>query len=288
MVLIKIGKEEYHVDKKLMQLWNKNSLEHVEKYNTDRVYVIAGRERVGKTTWANQQMGAIEPSAFVDIPTYLTHWAFTPDEFDNAVRTLKNSVIIYDEAFSGLSSRSAMSRVNKRLIQTLMEMGQNNNIVFILLPSFFLLDVYPAMLRSDGLFHIEQERGKKTRVWKGYNRADKNKIYQLGLKKGWSYTMKSRYSGRFFPQWAGGEKYYKAYLSRKRQSLGYAKDKQVETVMIEEKYKEMTSKLLKILYETNFKSLRKLSDWLKENNFEISHNQIGKIMGGVGKSPVNQ
>jgi hypothetical protein len=43
-----------------------------------------------------------------------------------------------------------------------MEMGQNNLVVFIVLPTIFLLEMYPAVLRSEALFHIY--KNKKDRL----------------------------------------------------------------------------------------------------------------------------
>jgi len=139
----------YHVDNKLVKLWTKNSLEEMNHKNSDKFYVVDGRERIGKSTWTIQQACYIDKK-MRDLKVFLSRICFTVDEFDHACKHVKNGVVIFDEAFRGLSSRSALSKTNKRLISTLMEMGQNNNIVFLVLPSFFMLDIYPAMLRSNG------------------------------------------------------------------------------------------------------------------------------------------
>jgi len=219
MGVVEAGGTSYHVDHKTLNLWEKNSLKKLEKYNSDKVYIVDGRERSGKSWWAIQQMGALEPNLFKNKDKFLSRVCFTPEDFHKAVRETKNGVIIFDEAFRGLSSRAALSKINKKLIQTLMEMGQNNNLVFIILPSFFLLDIYPAMLRSDGLFHIYQDNKTKLRAFIGYNRQDKNVIYQQGIKKGWKYIAHSSFRGRFSGKFPGGEEFEKAYLKKKRRSL---------------------------------------------------------------------
>lgn len=205
----------YHVDRKLVTLWGKNSLYNMKKYNNDRVYIVDGRERAGKSWFAFQQMCYLEPSLLNDVEKFTSRICFSPNEFDKTCRNLKNGVIVFDEAFRGLSSRSSLSKTNKMIVQTLMEVGQNNNIIFIVLPSFFLLDVYPAMLRSDNLFHIYQEPKTRMRAFVGYNRDDKNKIYQEGLRKGWKYTVYSKFKGRYYGKFPGGKKFEEAYLKKK-------------------------------------------------------------------------
>ena len=208
-----------YIDINLKNLWDRNSLDRLNDKNTDRVYIIDGRERSGKSTFAIQQACALEPSLLESPEKFVSRIVFTPEDFHEVIRNTKNGVIIFDEAFRGMSIRSTMSKVNKNIIQTLMEMGQNNNIVFIVLPSFFMLDLYPAMLRSDGLFNIYENRRSKRRCFRGWNRADKNRMYQIGAKKGWNYIIKSRFRGCFSKAFPGGVEFEKAYIKKKENAL---------------------------------------------------------------------
>ena len=212
-------KPPYHVDKKLKRLWEKNSLEVMKKKNSDRVHIVDGREGSGKSYWTIQQACYIEPSLLESPEKLVSRICFSPEEFREIIRETKNGVIIFDEAFRGFSSRAAMSRINKILVQTLMEMRQNNNIVFIVLPSFFLLDIYPAMLRSDILFNIYEDKKNNKRAFRGYNRKDKNSIYQIGLKRGWTYPFDSHFKGRFYNKFPGGETFLDAYIKKKADAL---------------------------------------------------------------------
>lgn len=213
------GPVSYHINDELKAHWDKNSIKNMQKNNQDRVYIVDGMERTGKSWWAIQQFAYLDPAALSSPEKFVSRICFTADEFFDAVRTVRNGVIVFDEAFRGFSSRASLSRTNKKLVQALMEMGQNNNIVFIVLPSFFLLDMYPAMLRSHGLFHIQIEKRTQRRVWYGYNRGDKNTIFTLGAKKGWTYKKKTHFKGYYFNKFPGGEEYEKAYLAKKRKSL---------------------------------------------------------------------
>lgn len=209
----------YYLSPQLKLLWDKTSLEKMKKKNMDRVYIVDGRERLGKSTFAFQQGAYIDKKILSSPEEFCSRVCFTPEDFHEAVKNTKNGVIFFDEAFRGLSSRSAMSKVNKLIIQTLMEMGQHNNIVFIILPSVFMLDVYPAMLRSDGLFNIFEDRKSGKRCWRGYNRRDKNQIYQIGIRKGWNYFLPTRFRDWFFKKFPGGDEFEKAYLAKKAHAL---------------------------------------------------------------------
>lgn len=276
MAIINIQGEDYSVTKILVEFWNKNSLENMKKKNSDRVYIVDGRERSGKSTWTIQQMGYLDPEAFKDVETFLSRVCISAEEFNETARKVKNGVVIFDEGFRGFSSRSALSKTNKILIQTLMEMGQNNNILFIVLPSFFLLDMYPALLRSNALFHIEEDVKTKIRVFKGYNNADKNYMYRMGARKGWNYKRTIFYS-KFFNKFPGGDKYLNAYLKKKEKafidmsdSMKHGAKESEETILIMNIIKEVYNKV---------KSIRKLREEMIKKGFDRS---IGWYSGVLG------
>jgi len=223
---------EYHIDGAMLHLWERNSLQKMKHKNSDRVYIVDGRERIGKSLFTFQQMCAIEPELLESPEKLVSRICFTPDEFNKVARETKNGAFAFDEAFRGLSSRGAMSKINKKIVQTLMEMGQNNNIAFIVLPSVFLLDIYPAMLRSDGLFHIHESKKSKQRCFTGYNRQDKNRLYQIGLKKGWTYPFGSPFKGHFSKKFPGGEEFEKAYLKKKADALRNIDDAAFEDKLV--------------------------------------------------------
>jgi len=283
-MITEVGGVSYSVDKKLAKIWEVNSLERLKKENSDRVYIVDGRERVGKSLFTIQQMGLIEPGIFKDAKTFISRICFTPEQFNKAARETRNGVVIFDEAFRGLSSRSALSKINKIIVQTLMEMGQNNNIIFIVLPSIFLLDIYPAMLRSDMLFHLQHDRkNKKLRTFKIYNRADKNTIYQLGIRKGWKYSIGSKFLGRFYNKFPGGKEFEDIYLAEKLKvfaNVGLIEDKLDERTI---KFENQRNILFNILYEhpewynSKRKSFRKCSTWLATNQIHISRSALSEI-----------
>ena len=213
------SKFDYFISKNLRTHWEKYSLAYMKKVNRDRVIIVDGTEGVGKSLWTIQQAAALDKDMFSTPKNFISRIAFSPEEFFDIVRKTKNGVVIFDEAFRGFSSRSALSKVNKKLVSVLMEMRQNNNIVFIVLPSFFLLDLYPAMLRSNSLFNIYFDPKSGKRAWRGFNKRDKNAIYQKGAKKSWTYTINTMFKGNFYSKFPGGDEYKEAYEKKKSQAL---------------------------------------------------------------------
>lgn len=201
----------YHIDKKLQTRWDKLRGGLLEKQDEDRVYIVDGRERTGKSVFTLQQAKYLNPEFSVE------DVCFTPEEFLNKIRTApKGSVIVFDEAFRGLSSKGTQSKVNKKLVQAMMEMGQRNLVVFIVLPTFFLLELYAAVLRSHALFHIYKD-SKGKRAFRIYNYQKKSLLYRVGKKKGLSYAFpKVIIRGRFFGTYGIDEQ---SYRDKKAKSL---------------------------------------------------------------------
>lgn len=288
MALAKVGDFSCHIANILAKHWQKNSLKHLESINADRVYVVDGSEGIGKSTWTFQQMAFLEPSVFKTPESFVSRVAFTPDQFLDLVRNVRNGVVIFDEAFRGLASRAAQSKINKKLIQALMEMRQRNNIVFIVLPSFFMLDIYPAMLRSSGLFNLYFSGDKKRRVWQGYNKADKNSIYQVGIKRGWTYFKKSVFKGYFHAKFPAdtkesGHKFQDAYEKKKDEAF---REEEVRTVdWRDDRIKKLMGQrdaVVRFIYKKHGISRRKLWQELK---FEEDVDFTGRIIQQAVEKP---
>ncbi len=157
--------------------------EKVIKRDLDRIYVIDGREgEAGKSTLAMQLGYALDPTMTLD------SIVFKPNDFANALRTFdKGKVIIFDESFRGLSSKGALSKLNKKIIQLLQECRQRNLFIFIVLPSIFILELYVAVFRSQALIHAYSSKKGNRRYYKIYNYTNKKQLYLYG-KKYMSYS----------------------------------------------------------------------------------------------------
>ena len=172
-----LNKDEipFHIDFGILGQLNKGKKKVLEG-NQDRIYVISGREGLGKSTLAMQLSYVLDPTITVD------NIVFSSKQFEERIRTLdKFKALIYDEGFSGLSSKGSISKENKRLVQLLMMCRQRNLFIFIVLPSFFLLEKYVALFRSTALFNVLVSRKNfKLRFYKVYNYSEKKKLYILG------------------------------------------------------------------------------------------------------------
>lgn len=278
MVKVKINNEDFYVDRKLIALWERHSLENIKKQNRDRFTIVDGKERSGKSTWTIQQAAVLDKEMFSSPEKMVSRICFSSKEFMEVIRQVKNGVVIFDEAFRGLSSRAAMSKVNKLINQILMEVGQNNNHVFIVLPSYFLLDIYAAMLRSDNLFNIKLNANSGRRIWRGWNYEDKNIIYQIGIRKGWRYPIKTKFKGLFFGKFPGGKEYEKAYLAKKAKSLAEIdKLEEEKPMMLTHKWKEQRDFLIYLLKQSG-KTQKWVSEQLTAFAVPLSEDEITLIM----------
>ena len=239
----------YHIDPKIKKKWDTLRGMKLQKKDEDRVYIVDGRERTGKSVLALQFARYIDPTFSVD------RVCFTPEEFLKNIReSPPGSVVVFDEAFRGLSSKGSQSKVNKMIVQAMMEMGQRNLIIFIVLPTFFLLELYAAVLRSNALFHVYKDK-KGRRIYKTYNYQKKSILYNYGKKKGFSYSVPKcsakATGGKFFNIYGINEKKYRQKKLESLEGLDtYAKEEK------ENKFKVQRDILMTLYYEMAQKQLK--------------------------------
>ena len=149
MVMVKSGDKEYYLDDWLKKKLDDRVIPLLAQKDQDYVIIVDGPERSGKSTFAAQVAKYIDPTFDV------TRECFSPEEFRTGIiNASKGQVVVFDEAWRGFSNKSTLSEVNKLLVSLMMEMGQKNLCVIIVIPSFFGLEKYVALWRARGLFHI--------------------------------------------------------------------------------------------------------------------------------------
>lgn len=120
-----------------------------------------------------------------------------PQEFLYAIQTAKKAqAVVYDEAFTGMSSRRSMSEINNMLVETVFECRKKNLFVFIVLPSVFFLDKSIVLHRGRVLFHtyfIGEKRGHYT----VYAKNKIKKLMDFGRKTLNYNVVTPDYKGRF-------------------------------------------------------------------------------------------
>lgn len=312
MGTVKVLDSTYHMNDNLIKKWNALKDGKLKKSDEDRAYVVDGRERTGKSLFSIQQGAYIDPTLLEDekdgkiLPristkdisswevnskwrreaskrykegTLLPRITFSSKETLKSIRKAKSDekktiVVLFDEAFRGMSSKGVLSKENRRLVQALMEMGQNNIVMFIVSPSFFLLELYPAILRTNALFHIKKDKKSGKRLVRIFNYQKKAKLYQIGIRKGWGYSIPTKQRVNFYNVYPNGKDFEWRYRLKKQLSLH---EVGIEEQKEEHKWKIQRDLIIKGLY-LEMKSQRKLSIKLKEWGLPMSQPQIHYII----------
>lgn len=278
-MVVKVRDSEYHIDEKLIKKWDNLKDGKLAKYDEDRFYITDGQEGSGKSLFTIQQAAYIDETILDnENGKILPRICFTPKQFLDAIRhtkstTEKTRVVIFDEAFRGLSSKSALSKDNKMIVQALMEARQNNLVVFIVSPSFYLIEFYAAVLRSQALFHIIKEKHSRQRYVRIFGKRDKAILYQIGVRKGWGYPRWTKERARFFNIYPGGKDFEKKYRKKKRDSLREGEKKEIEV----NKWRKQRTFSIKALYN-QCKTLDSTQKELEKAGLKLSKAQIQRII----------
>ena len=267
----------YYIDGGLQDQLVKKIVPELSKKDKDRVVIVDGRERSGKSVFG-MCLGAFMASQLKS-EFNISNICMTPMEFKSKVETAeKNEVIIYDEAHRGMGSSSALSEVNKLLKDLMMEMGQRNLFVIVILPTFFLLERYVALFRASGVFHIYESKGNRG-FWVYFNQKNKQRLYFKG-KKEFNYNCFKwpQTRGRFIDQYPLDEQEY-----RKKKALSFKDTKRVTKNDVHITQRNL---LLKMLFEVGqFQSVWELYTELKRydtNKILPKKSYIYKIFSEIG------
>jgi len=277
LVKIKVNQEEkdLYVDGHLHeQIENKIKVK-VGKKDNDWVWIIDGTEGSGKSVLAQQLAKLLDPSFNID------RMCMSPKEFTKAVLSAKKGqCVVFDEAFTGLSSRASLTEINKLLVSLMMEMRQKNLYVIIVMPTFFLLDRYVALFRARGLIHVYLKNGKRGR-WVYFNNKKKKLLYLQG-KKLFNYSKpKSKFRGRFYDNYTIDEALYRE--KKAKALMEKSRSTKAETFRIQRD---------KLLF--GYKQKMKLNDTQlfhfckKECNLNLSRRRISEIMLEIEKKKLKE
>jgi len=245
--------KNYYVDDRLYIKFIKNVIKTINKKDEDFVLVVDGKERSGKSVFAMQMAKSIDPSFCLD------RLCFSADDFEEKIKNAsKGQAVVLDEAYRHLSSSGALSEVNRLLKSLMMEMGQKNLFVIIVLPTFYLLDRYVAIWRAKALINIYKT--KKTKgCWKLYNGKKITRLYN-NPKNRTSYNydkVKTFFKGRFYNQYVLNEEEYRLKKEKNFKDSGKVKKP--------DKYMEQRDAAIGLLY-----------------NQGLTHKEITKGLNGMG------
>jgi len=275
-----ITKEEitYYMDDRLKKNIDDSIIPSLKVKDKDRVIVIDGNEGGGKSTLA------IQIGKYVDPTLTLDRICFSPDEFRTAIfRAGKKQCVIYDEAFTGLSSRSALSRINRMLVSLMMQMRQKNLFVIVVLPTIYMLDKYVAIFRTRFLIHIYENKGIRG-YFLVFNKRNKKLLFKDG-KKDFTYPIRTNFRGRFYGVFALGKQEEDEYREKKAnalESIETADGLEEESRFRVERKTALVnlSLLMKKVYNLKF---TEICERLKTVGFNIDNTNLSKMMAEAKK-----
>lgn len=270
----------YHLDPRLKKNLDTKVIRDLQRKDKDCVLVIDGAEGGGKSTLAFQI------GKYVDPTLNLNRVVFNAETFKEAIfKAKKGQCVIFDEAFTGLSSRASLSGINRALVSLMMQMRQKNLFVIIVLPTFFLLDKYVAIFRARALIHVYESGGRRG-YFKLYNKKLKKYLYLAG-KSTYSYKHKSvntRFKGRFYGKFAlGDKKCEEEYRKKKAKALEESEKTPMTAGQV--KYREQRDILLYLFRKNTNMTYEQISNLLGDYDFDISIAQIGHICSKFGDKP---
>ncbi len=210
---IKVDNEDksLYMDGMLYRQLTKKVIPSIKKKDFDWVVAVDGTEGGGKSVFAFQIAKILDPNFCLE------QIAFTANDFVRiVVKARPHSCVVFDEAFTGLSSRSSLSEVNQLLVSLMMEMRQKNLFVILVMPTFFMLDKYAALHRCKGLFHVYLIDGNRS-FWGFYSKQAMKMLYFKGRQYYEYHYVKATIFGRFRNQYTINEEQYRVI---KKQSLG--------------------------------------------------------------------
>ncbi len=266
----KNSQSDYYIAPQVKGMLDKGKHNVLEK-DWDRVYLIDGGEGSGKSLLGLQLGKYLDPTFNIDRVT------FSGKEFSVSIdKASKGQCIIFDEAFNGLASSGATSKMNRFIVRKLMECRQKNIFIIIILPTFFLLQKYVTLFRSQCLFHVYATKNGDRGYYKIYNRLNKKLLYLKGAK---IYSYKYPYirnSYRFYGKYPINEQEYR---KKKAVALRVEEEEKKDDV-----YAARIAGLLQIVKEKFNVTFADQNKWLEEHGLEIKQQQMSRI---TTKYPIN-
>jgi hypothetical protein len=255
--------------------FDKKVIPDLEKKDKDCVIAIDGKEGSGKSTLGLQWCKYIDPSF------NLKRVVFTPEEFREAIyKEKKSEAIMFDEAFTGFSSRAALSGVNKTLISLMMQIRQKNLFIVIVLPTVFLLDKYISLFRTRILVHVYENKGRRG-FFRVYSSKKKRDLIMDKKARTYSYGVRTNKKGRFYGVFAlGDSEEEKKYRDKKVQALKDSEKNPITSSAV--KYREQRDIMIYILRKELKLPYRKMESILNDYDFEVSYRQIASICAKFG------
>jgi hypothetical protein len=265
----------YYLEPWVKRRFDDKIIPDIKKRDKDCVIAIDGKEGGGKSTIGLQWCKYVDPTF------NLSRVVFTPEEFREAIyKSEKYQAIMFDEAFTGFSSRAALSGVNKTLISLMMQIRQKNLFIVIVLPTVFLLDKYISLFRTRVLVHVYENKGRRG-FFRVYSSKKKKELILHKDAKTYSYGVRTQKKGRFYGVFAlGDNEEEKKYKKKKETALKSSESNVMSGGAV--KYREQRDIMIYALRKELKLSYKKIEGLLNDYDFEISYAQIRNICSKFG------
>lgn len=267
---------QYFLEDWIKDKFDNKILPDLQKKDKDCVIAIDGREGVGKS-WLGLQF-----CKYIDPTFNLERVVFTPEEFREAIyKANMGEAIMFDEAFTGFSSRAALSRVNKTLISLMMQIRQKNLFIVIVLPTVFLLDKYISLSRTRVLIHVYENKGRRG-YFRVFSKKQKRMLIMSKEARTYSYGVHTKKKGRFYGVFAlGDSEEEEKYRQKKMKALEHSERNPMTGSAV--KYREQRNLMIYILKKQLKMPYRKIENLLGGFDFDISYRQIASICSKYGE-----
>lgn len=263
----------FYMDGTIYNQLNNKVIPAVKKKDFDYMMVIDGEEGSGKSVLAMQLAKVLDPDFSLD------HIAFTPDDFVHIVTTAKqHSCIVFDEAFTGLSSRSSFSEVNRLMVGLMMEMRQRNLFIIIVMPSIFMLERYVVLHRAKCMFHVFINDKGSRGEWIFYNRRRMKNLWMYGKKDYNYYAENYMLVGHFSDVYTVDEQ---SYRDRKRMALKL-KDRKYDM----NRYKYQRNMLVYVIRKELGLTTQQMADLFKNYNVNLGKRGVCHILANLDDNPL--
>lgn len=184
-----------------------NLLKHLDilindlEVNDDALIIIVGPEGAGKTYFASQL--AYYCSIKLKKKFDISRIHFDGETYiDSSLNSENMSINFLDESRRAINKMRSNSKSNVEFMNFLSECRSQNQLHFLLLPSYTDLDRYVAVHRPKLLLSVEKTRGKDGKlrrgifnIWKSNNKSLLNQVWENKYKN-FPYSMRV-HSGRF-------------------------------------------------------------------------------------------
>lgn len=283
--MVMVTNKQFYMDGYLSN--NLGELKKIVKKDWDVVILIDGGEGAGKSVLA-QQVAYFFDETFTD-----DRMTIGLEDFEKAIMNAKPSqAIVGDEMMRLLNSKSAMTHINKRIVELLAEVRQKNLFIVLVMPSFFDMDKYAALWRSTALIHCYTGDGRERGFFGFYTEQKKKMLYLTGKKLYDYYKVKPNFVGRFTNTYLIDEEVYR---NKKLVKLSDRPQKKLSDGHWRKKYETAEERLIKLskyISENKYFSYAKQSEVLglsKHGLFHIINKEKPAIEGfSLGNKPANR